>query len=50
MDHPRSCTSGMVIFSEIAFFYGLVRTLPQVLYKASCQQGKGCSTSHLPAC
>jgi hypothetical protein len=26
------------------------RTLPQALYKASCQQGKGCSTSHLPAC
>jgi hypothetical protein len=27
-----------------------VKTLPQVLHKASCQQGKGCSTSHLPAC
>ena len=27
-----------------------VKTLPQALYKASCQQGKRCSTRHLPAC
>ena len=39
---PRSCFRQQVRAS--------VKTLPQALYKASCQQGKRCSTRHLPAC